>query len=1465
MTTRNLVIALKLTADGKVASGQVNDLEKNVDRLGDTAEKTGKRTRQTARDIDRMGRDSAQAAGGLKGLWRELMSVKGVLAGLGISLGSLGLVSTADDFSNLTSQIKLVTASQQELLAAQDEAFQISQRTQTQLGSTTALFTRLTRSTDELGVSQARILGLTETINQTFAISGTAAVNQANAVTQLTQAFAGGVLRAEEFNSVIENAPRLAEALAAGMGVGIGGLRAQVNAGLVTVERMVTALEGQASTINQEFGDIPLTVGRAFTTLNNSVIDFVGKADQGIGLSRGLAEAIAALGNNLDVVVDSATALAVVMAGPLVASLARATYGFVAQQLAGAALAKQLTGISVTATIASRSLALLGGPLGVALSLSGLAALSLFRSSSQARDEQQRLAEAINVSKEAAQELSRINFGNLAGISKQSLQSGLDQADTQLGALLDQEEIVSRRIEQLKAKMLGGFGGGVSSVLKLRELTSELTAVRGQIEETLDMEQRLADAMRRALTVPAEAAPVSADMAAITKAINAEIAALNEGAQAFQNFQREQKMAAEVAKLAKDATDQERASIAELVAQLFDARDAHEAQIEAQDAAAKSAEKAAAAQAKLSAEIARLRTEALSPEQQAMAELQSRISTLSEGVEDGLISEAEATALAERFTRAYWGKVLSDTREAVDEFDLELERIAARQFDDAKKFTLSLGLDLDDADIKDLTKAFEGIDAIAGMFDGIGDSGEAAIQKIAQASKSFAAAAKADGDEAFGVYLRGSAQAVAGVQQFAESGSQAYKRLGVVVSALNTVSAIQAILNQGAGDPYTAFFRMAAMAAAVGSLGIQVGGAFGGVSAAGPSRLQQTQGTGTVLGDPEAKSESILNAVEISAEAAEQLVGINTEMLRSLRTLEGAVGNVGGLVLRTGEINTGLGVKEGTSGEFGYGLDLSFDGSNSYAVQTFRVVQGTLDAIFGDDFGFLDELFGKVFSEVAKLVGGKTKILDEGIRIVGGAITDLTGAVLAEAFVDFKVKKNFLDDYDRKRNTQPLSDEVSRQFQLIFEGIVDSTLAAATALGLDEQLVRDRLAALELDDIEISTRDLSGDALANEISAVFSAVFDDVAEAIVPMITEFQRVGEGAAETLVRMATNVEAVRRQFETLDINLPASGVIGRAAAATAIVDATGGLEGFFGLTNDYMELVLTETERMDALRANVGRALESLLGEGAAGLVPTSREEVQALISGFEVVDEASAATFASLLSLVPAFEELIDFTDKQTEATLKLSQAYEQAIANIGRTRTDLARSALSPAAQVSDTLAEFQSLATRAGNAEGEELVALADQLNRLGVDLVALSRQTFASGGQTPQILALVDSVLADLQERLGDAQESLDYEAESVNLLQQIRDLIAQQNQLNAQAASGVVPIVEGPPAKPGVGAAGTEVPPPSNTRTQEVAAQQPLIIEIRGEDSRLIRRQVIEDMRRESRNGRVLIDSRGVGRVE
>lgn len=1415
MTTRNLVIALKLTADGKVASGQVNDLEKNVDRLGDTAEKTGKRTRQTARDIDRMGRDSAQAAGGLKGLWRELMSVRSIVGTVGVAITGLGITRLGSSFLGVARETEQLQVRLKVLLGSVSEGNRLFQNMAEFAGRVPFQYGEImTAATQLAGVMSGGVDQIGEWMPLIADLAAATGLGIQVTTEQVTRMFSAGAASADLFR---ERGVLAMLGFQAGVSYTAEQTREQL---MAQWKRMDSQFRGATDELAKTWDGTMSMFGDLWREMRQQVMD-AGLFDALKGQAKDLLIELQALRAQGDIAEWAKTISAVVrgtasaLASLIKVAAAGATMWagyqvgvavFAALEVAAWRAAAAATGhaaaVQASTLAAVRSFGLLKS--------AGVAALSAFAGWEIGSWLREQFVEA---------RLAGLAFVRQVLVGWEHLQFGIDSV------MAGVQSVWGRAM----AAMRGQFAEWISGIA---DLIDGLPVVGNWADDL----REVASSMR--VEAAGGADELRAKLAELLNVRDADIAVIDEEVNALVDYEIQTALgtaATEASTAAKKkhagATADSRDVIRELIAEME-----QEQMLAGLGARERS----------IMTEVLKAEAAARKAGLELLPQERAEIARLAAGIYDT-------------------GEAMKGATKDASEFEKELERIAARQFDDAKKFTLSLGLALDDDDIKDLTKAFEGIDAIAGMFDGIGDSGEAAIQKIAQASKSFAAAAKADGDEAFGVYLRGSAQAVAGVQQFAESGSQAYKRLGVVVSALNTVSAIQAILNQGAGDPYTAFFRMAAMAAAVGSLGIQVGGAFGGVSAAGPSRLQQTQGTGTVLGDPEAKSESILNAVEISAEAAEQLVGINTEMLRSLRTLEGAVGNVGGLVLRTGEINTGLGVKEGASGEFGYGLDLSFDGSNSLAVQMFRGVQGTLDAIFGDDFGFLDDLFGKVFSEVAKLVGGKTKILDEGIRIVGGAIADLTGAVMAEAFVDFKVKKNFLDDYDRKRNTQPLSDEVTRQFQLIFEGIVDSTFAAATALGLDEQLVRDRLAAFELDDIEISSRDLSGDALADEISAVFSAVFDDVAEAIVPMITEFQRVGEGAAETLVRVATNVEAVRRQFETLDINLPATGVLGQAAAATAIVDATGGLEGFFGLTNDYMELVLTETERMDALRGNVGRALESLLGEGAAGLVPTSREELQALISGFEVVDEASAATFASLLSLVPAFEELIDFTDKQTEATLKLSQAYEQAIANIGRTRTDLTRSALSPAAQVSDTLAEFQSLATRAGNAEGEELVALADELNRLGVDLVALSRQTFASGGQTPQILALVDSVLADLQERLGDAQESLDYEAESVNLLQQIRDLIAQQNQLNAQAASGVILPVEPPPAKPGVGAPGVEVPPPSTTQSQEIAAQQPLIIEVRGEDSRLIRRQFIADMRRESRNGRILIDSRGVGRVE
>src|SRR5690606_30480199 len=111
------------------------------------------------------------------------------------------------------SRLELVTKSEERYAAARDRSYEISQRTFTALESTATLYGRMQQATDTLGRSQADALRTTELINKTFQISGTEAATASAAIIQLSQGLSAGALRGDEFNSVMEGAPRLADAL----------------------------------------------------------------------------------------------------------------------------------------------------------------------------------------------------------------------------------------------------------------------------------------------------------------------------------------------------------------------------------------------------------------------------------------------------------------------------------------------------------------------------------------------------------------------------------------------------------------------------------------------------------------------------------------------------------------------------------------------------------------------------------------------------------------------------------------------------------------------------------------------------------------------------------------------------------------------------------------------------------------------------------------------------------------------------------------------------------------------------------------------------------------------------------------------------------------------------------------------------------------------------------------------------
>ena len=206
----------------------------------------------------------------------------------------------ADSYKSLVARVNLVSSSNNEFIAGMSEIYNISQSTATSFQSTAGLYTSLKTATESLAISQRDLLGVTKTINQTLTISGASASASSAALIQLSQAFASGVLRGDELNSILEQSPRLARAIADGMGVTVGALRDLGAQGKLTAEEVFNALQNQADAINDELSKMPLTISNARVKISNSLLSLVGDLDSVSGASGGVADSLNQLSNWID-------------------------------------------------------------------------------------------------------------------------------------------------------------------------------------------------------------------------------------------------------------------------------------------------------------------------------------------------------------------------------------------------------------------------------------------------------------------------------------------------------------------------------------------------------------------------------------------------------------------------------------------------------------------------------------------------------------------------------------------------------------------------------------------------------------------------------------------------------------------------------------------------------------------------------------------------------------------------------------------------------------------------------------------------------------------------------------------------------------------------------------------------------------------------------------------------------------
>ena len=229
--------------------------------------------------LDALEKKSGKVEKTNKKLGNSFGALKGAIAAVGIGLLTKKLISSINTYTALNNKLKLVTTSAKNLADVQGILFDVAQETRGSLEGTIDLYSKLARSTRDLGLSQNDLADVTETINKAIAVSG-ATANEANAaIFQLGQGLSAGALRGEELNSVMEQTPRLAQALADGLGVGIAELRKMGSEGKLNSEIVIKALQNQAAAIDDEFSQTAKTVSQAFQQIENVALKTFGSLD----------------------------------------------------------------------------------------------------------------------------------------------------------------------------------------------------------------------------------------------------------------------------------------------------------------------------------------------------------------------------------------------------------------------------------------------------------------------------------------------------------------------------------------------------------------------------------------------------------------------------------------------------------------------------------------------------------------------------------------------------------------------------------------------------------------------------------------------------------------------------------------------------------------------------------------------------------------------------------------------------------------------------------------------------------------------------------------------------------------------------------------------------------------------------------------------------------------------------------
>ncbi|HFL1446883.1 TPA: tape measure protein [Enterobacter kobei] len=269
------------------------DIEANVAGLIQAQKQVNKRLDQMEGKFD----STSRSAGRFEGALNKV----GVAIAAAFTIETAKkLIAIGDEMATLQARITRLSPSIDTAKETMSALSSIASQTGNSLSETERLWESLTTALKSAGATNSQILALTSTLQKIGTIGGSSSEEMANALRQFGQSIAGGTVRAEEFNSILEQMPELARQIASGLGISIGDLRKRMLEGKLTAEDALNAIQKQSQSVNEEFDKMPVNIDRAKNSLDVAFKNAINDINQAIGLTSTLAGLMQSVADNLN-------------------------------------------------------------------------------------------------------------------------------------------------------------------------------------------------------------------------------------------------------------------------------------------------------------------------------------------------------------------------------------------------------------------------------------------------------------------------------------------------------------------------------------------------------------------------------------------------------------------------------------------------------------------------------------------------------------------------------------------------------------------------------------------------------------------------------------------------------------------------------------------------------------------------------------------------------------------------------------------------------------------------------------------------------------------------------------------------------------------------------------------------------------------------------------------------------------